>query len=93
MALTDWLAPHPHPSRRLAVPDVRGLFYSVGLELTGRIGLHLTPIRPTHNPMPVDGLIVDQRPQSPNKVRRDSELKVEVWHPTSGELTTASCGW
>lgn len=23
MALTDWLAPHPHPARRLAVPDVR----------------------------------------------------------------------
>jgi curved DNA-binding protein CbpA len=81
MALTDWLAPHPHPSRRLAVPDVRGLFYSVGLELAGRIGLHLTPIRLTQNPMPVDGLIVDQRPQSPTKVRRDSELEVEVWHP------------
>ena len=24
MALTDWLAPHPSPTRRLAVPDVRG---------------------------------------------------------------------
>jgi hypothetical protein len=24
---------------------------------------------------------VDQRPQSPTKVRRDSELEVEVWHP------------
>jgi len=63
------------------LPDVRGLFYSVGLELTGRIGLHLTPIQLTQNPMPTDGLIVDQRPRSPTKVRRDSELEVEVWHP------------
>jgi hypothetical protein len=81
MALTDWLAPHPHPVRRLAVPDVRGLFYSVALEVTGRIGLHLAPIQLTQNPMPVDGLIVVQRPQSPAKVHRDSEIEVEVWHP------------
>jgi hypothetical protein len=81
MALTDCLAPHPHPSRRMAVPDVRGLFYSVGLHIAGRLGLHLVPVRLTQNPMPVDGLIVDQRPQSPAKVRRDSELTVQVWHP------------
>jgi hypothetical protein len=61
--------------------DVRGLFYSVALEVTGRIDLHLAPIQLTQNPMPVDGLIVVQRPQSPAKVRRDSEIEVEVWHP------------
>jgi hypothetical protein len=81
MALTDCLAPHPHPSRRMAVPDVRGLFYSVALHIAGRLGLHLVPVRLTQNPMPVDGLIVDQSPQSPAKVHRDSELTVQVWHP------------
>ncbi|MDR2984722.1 MAG: PASTA domain-containing protein, partial [Nocardiopsaceae bacterium] len=81
LALTDCLAPHPHPSRRMTVPDVRGLFYSVGLHIAGRLGLHLVPVRLTQKPMPVDGLIVDQRPQSPAKVHRDSELTVQLWHP------------
>ena len=81
LALTDWLAPDPHPSQRMAVPDVRGLFFSVGIELTGRLGLHLTAVRLTEQPMPVDGLIVGQQPQPPTKVRRDSELTVQVWHP------------
>jgi hypothetical protein len=81
LALTDWLAPHPHPSERMAVPDVRGLFFSVGFELTGRLGLHLTAVRLTDKPMPVDGLIVGQQPEPPKKVRRDSEVTVQVWHP------------
>jgi hypothetical protein len=65
----------------MTVPDVRGLFYSVGLHIAGRLGLHLVPVRLTQKPMPVDGLIVDQRPQSPAKVHRDSELTVQLWHP------------
>jgi len=90
MALTDWLAPHPHPSRRIAVPDLHGLFYSVGLEVTGRLGLHLTAVRLTANPMPVDGLIVDQRPRSPTKVRRGGELTVHVWHPRAHSAHASS---
>jgi len=81
MALSDLLAPRPRQYRRLPVPDVRGLFYSVGLDLTSRIGFHLIPVQLTLNPMPVDGLIVDQRPPSPAMLRRDGDLTVQVWHP------------
>jgi hypothetical protein len=82
LALTDWLAPHPSPPRRLAVPDVRGLFYSVCLELTGRIDLRVTTVRLTPRPMPVDGLVVGQSPLPPAKIRREGELTVQVWHPS-----------
>lgn len=81
MALTDWLTPHPHQPSRLPVPDVRGLFYSACLEVTGRLGLHLTAVRLTGHPMPVDGLIVNQSPLPPAKIRRDGALTVHVWHP------------
>jgi hypothetical protein len=81
MELTDWLTPRPHQPSRLAVPDVRGLFYSVCLEVVGRLDLRLTVIRLTDHPMPVDGLVVDQTPRPPAKVRRDSELTVHLWHP------------
>jgi len=83
MALSDWLAPHPGPPRRVPVPDVRGLFYSVGLEVAGRLGLQVTAVRLTPHPMPVDGLIVDQSPPPAGTVRRASTLTVRVWHPPS----------
>ena len=82
MALSDWLAPHPSPPRRLAVPDVRGLFYSVCLELLGRLDLRVTAVRLTQHPMPVDGLVVGQSPLPPAKIRREGELTVQVWHPS-----------
>jgi hypothetical protein len=82
MALSDWLAPHPGPPRRLAVPDVRGLFYSVCLELLGRLDLRVTAVRLTQHPMPVDGLVVGQSPLPPAKIRREGELTVQVWHPS-----------
>jgi DnaJ domain len=82
MALADWLTPHPSPPRRLAVPDVRGLFYSVCLELTGRIDLRVTTVRLTPHPMPVDGLVVGQSPLPPAKIRREGELTIQVWHPS-----------
>ena len=80
-ALSDWLAPHPRPSRRVPVPDVRGLFYSVCLEVAGRLGLQVTAVRLTERPMPVDGLVVDQSPLPPAMVYRASALTVQVWHP------------
>ena len=81
MALTDWLAPHPGPPRRVIVPDVRGLFYSVCLPIVGKAGLRLTTIQLTEHPRPVEGLVVGQSPRPDTKVRRESELTVQVWHP------------
>jgi hypothetical protein len=81
MAISDWLAPHPRPPRRVPVPDVRGLFYSVCLEAAGRLGLQVTAVRLTDRPMPVDGLVVDQSPLPPAMVHRASALTVKVWHP------------
>jgi len=70
MALTDWLTPHPHPPRRIPVPDVRGLFCAVCLEVAGRRGLQVTAVRLAEHPMPVDGLVVDQSPQRCPRWRR-----------------------
>ena len=81
MALTEWLAPHPRRPRRVTVPDVRGLFHSACLEIAGRLELRVRVVRLTGHPMPVDGLIVDQSPRPPAKMRRTSELTVQVWHP------------
>ena len=81
MALTDWLAPHPGPPRRVTVPDVRGLFYPVCLQIAGRAGLRIRSIQLTEHPMPVEGLVVGQSPRPATKARRDSELTVQVWHP------------
>jgi hypothetical protein len=81
LALTDWLAPHPAPPRRVAVPDVRGLFYSVCAEIGGKLGFRVTVVRLTDHPMPVDGLVVDQSPRPAVRARRGSLLTVQVWHP------------
>jgi hypothetical protein len=62
LALGDWLAPHPGPPRRVTVPDVRGLFFSVCLGITGKLGLRVTTVRLTARPMLVDGLVVAQSP-------------------------------
>lgn len=83
MALTDWLAPHPGPPRRVIVPNVRGLFYSACLLIVGRVGLRIRRIQLTEHPMPVEGLVVDQSPRPAMKARRASELTVQVWHPRS----------
>lgn len=81
LALTDWMAPHPRSPRRVAVPNVRGLFFSVCLGITGKLGLRVTTVRLTEHPMPVDGLIVGQSPGPAEQVRRGSALTVHVWHP------------
>lgn len=81
LAISDWLAPHPRPAKRVPVPDVRGLFYSVCLEVAGRLGLQVTAVRLTERPMPVDGLVIDQSPLPPAMAHRASALSVKVWHP------------
>ena len=81
MAVTDWLAPHPGPPRHVIVPDVRGLFYPVCLQIVGKVGLRINEIQLTEHPMPVEGLVVGQSPRPATKARRASELTVQVWHP------------
>ena len=81
MALTDWLTPHPREPRRIIVPDIRGLFYSVCLEIAAKLHLRVIAVRLTKYPMPVDGLVVDQSPRPPAKMQRDSALTIKVWHP------------
>jgi PASTA domain len=76
------LAPHPAaPSRRVTVPDVRGLFFSVCLPIAGKAGLRIVTVRLTEHPMPVDGLVVGQSPEAAARARRGSALTVRVWHP------------
>lgn len=78
MALTDWLAPHPCPPRRVIVPDVRGLSYSVCLPIIGRVGLRIRSIQLTEHPRPVEGFVAGQSPRPAIKARRPSELMVQV---------------
>ena len=76
------LEPYSDRHARVVVPDVTGLFYRVCMEVTGRLGLDVAPIRLTPHPMPVDGLVVGQTPVPGERVRRDSTLTVRVWHPS-----------
>ena len=76
------LKPYADPPSRVVVPDVTGLFYRACMEVTGRLGLHVDPIRLTPHPMPVDGLVVGQRPAPGERVHRNSTLTVQVWHPS-----------
>ena len=76
------LEPYSDPHQRVAVPDVTGLFYRAGMEVAGRLGLHVAPIRLTPHPMPVDGLVVGQAPAPGERVHRGSTLTVQVWHPS-----------
>jgi len=80
LAMSGWI-PGPRRAKWVPVPDVRGLFYDVCLEVTGRLGLHVSSVRLTPRPMPVDGLVVDQSPRAPGKVRRGGAVTVHVWHP------------
>jgi hypothetical protein len=80
LVLTDWMT-IPHKPSRVMMPDVRGLFYSVCLEVTGKLGFHVSAVRLTEHPMPVDGLVVDQSPGPAVKARWGSTLTVQVWHP------------
>jgi len=78
----DWMAaPHHDWGRRVTVPDLRGLFYSVCLDFVSRLDLRLKEVRLTEHPMPVDGLVVGQSPAPLAKAHRSSELTIQVWHP------------
>jgi len=79
--LPEQLAPRRRRNRPGAAPDVRGLFYTVCLEVATRHGLRVGIIRLTQRPMAVDGLVVDQDPRPPSPVRRGGNLTVQLWHP------------
>ena len=76
------LEPYSDPHSRVGVPDVTGLFYSACLEVAGRLGLRVAPVRLTPHPMPVDGLVVGQTPAPGERPHRDRMLTVRVWHPS-----------
>jgi len=81
LALTGWLGPRRRRNRRGAVPDVRGLFFPVGLEVATRRGLQVRIVQLTEHAMAVDGLVVDQDPRPPTKAHRGDKLTLQVWHP------------
>ena len=75
------LEPYSGGADRVVVPDVRGLFYRACTDVAGRVGLHIAAIRLTPHPMPVEGLVVGQAPAPGKRVRHDSTLTVQLWHP------------
>ena len=91
--LTGWPGPRRQRNRSDAVPDVRGLFYQVSLEVATRRGFHLRTIRLTERPMAVDGLVVDQDPRPPTKAHRDGTFTVQVWHPPARPVTRTGSAW
>src|SRR5215471_4845724 len=72
---------YPGRVSKVVVPDFRGLFYRACTEVAGRVRLRVTPIRLTPHPMPVEGLVVGQEPAPGERVRHDSTLTVQLWHP------------
>ena len=82
MALGDFLGPHAAEPHHFTVPDIRGLFFRECTLIVGRMGFHLSVVRLTEHPMPVEGLVVGQSPAPAGKAHRDSPLTIQVWHPS-----------
>jgi PASTA domain len=80
-AVADWLAPRPAPRRRVDVPEVRGLFIGAARRFLTMTGLRAQVVRLTSDPMPVEGLVVDQSPRADTRVRRMATVTLQVWHP------------
>ena len=91
LALTGWLGPRRRRNRA-AVPDVRGLFYHVCLEVATWRGLHVRTVRLTERPMAVDGLVIDQDPSPPTKAHRGGMLTVQLWHPPARPVALIGSG-
>jgi hypothetical protein len=81
LELGGFLGGGPRRPSKVPVPDVRGLFYDVCMEVVGRLGLRVRSVQLTPHPMPVDGLVVDQVPPAPGKLRRGETVLAHVWHP------------
>jgi PASTA domain len=80
-AFAEWLTPAPAAHRRIALPDVRGLFVGPCRRLLSGTGLRIEVVRLTQDPMPVEGLIVDQSPPPGARSPRSGTVTVQVWHP------------
>jgi PASTA domain len=80
-AFAEWLSPPPAAPRRIALPDVRGLFVGPCRRLLSGTGLRIEVVRLTQDPMPVEGLIVDQSPPPGARSPRSGTVTVQVWHP------------
>jgi len=79
--VADWLAPRPARRRHVTVPDARGLFVRPARHLIAVSGLNVDLIQLTRDPMPVEGIVVDQVPPSGTTVRRSGLVTMQVWHP------------
>jgi DnaJ domain/PASTA domain len=79
--IADWLAPRPAPPRRVVVPDARGLFVAGARRLLIAAGLRTEVVQLTRDPIPVEGLVVDQSLPAGTKAHRASTVTVQVWHP------------
>jgi DnaJ domain/PASTA domain len=91
--LTPWTTPLPAaPSRRITVPELRGLFFRACRDVVTTAGLRLAVERLTEDPMPVEGLVVGQSEKPGSHVRRKSTLTVQVWHPPRHNRAPASLG-
>jgi hypothetical protein len=76
------LEPYSDPRSRVVVPNVTGLFYRACMDVAGRAGLHVEPVRLTAHPMPVEGLVVGQTPAAGDRAHHASTLTVQLWHPS-----------
>ena len=63
LALGGGPGPRLRWNRLGTAPDVRGLFFSVALEVATRRGLQVRSVQLTEHAMAVDGLVVDQDPR------------------------------
>ncbi len=74
----------PHPSRpwHVPVPDVHGLFAGPARFLIRGHDLRVEFVQLTKDPMPVEGLVVDQSPPAGSKAHPGHTITVQVWHPS-----------
>jgi hypothetical protein len=79
---TSDLDPHPSNPWHVDVPDVRGLFAGTARTLLMASQLHVEILQLTKDPMPVEGLVVDQSPPPGHKVHPHSPITMHVWHPS-----------
>jgi len=79
--IADWLAPRPAPPRRVTVPDVRGLFVTGARRLLVAAGLRSEVVQLTRDPIPVEGLAIDQSLRAGTTAHRSTSVTIQVWHP------------
>ena len=73
---------HPSTPWHVHVPDARGLFAGPGRMLIMASQLHVEFLQLTKDPMPVEGLVVDQSPAPGHKAHPRSTVTMHVWHPS-----------